>query len=93
MNNGTLKALVAKLSGVGLGPKSIHNIVQVLEAVVASCVNEDDEETYPRKWNFEFADMPVRRRGRQKHRHRQVRENAQGRSISGTSCRANSPRI
>jgi hypothetical protein len=59
VNNGMLKTLVAKLSGAGLGSKSIHNIVQVMEAVVASYVNEDGEETYPRKWNFEFADMPV----------------------------------
>jgi hypothetical protein len=74
VNNGVLKTLIAKLSGAGLGPKSIHNIVQVMEAVVASCVNENGEETYPRKWNFcvapvlrlaaprldfEFADMPV----------------------------------
>jgi hypothetical protein len=43
VNNGTLKTLVVKLSDAGLGPKSIHNIVQVMEAVVASCVNEDGD--------------------------------------------------
>lgn len=30
-----------------------------MEGVVASAVNENGEELYPRKWNFDFADMPV----------------------------------
>src|SRR5207245_1013267 len=59
VNNGTLKALVAKLSDAGLGAKTIHNIVQAMEGVVASALNENGEELYPRKWNFDFADMPV----------------------------------
>jgi integrase len=59
VNNGTLKMLVTKLSDAGLGAKTIHNIVQAMEGVVASALNENGEELYPRKWNFDFADMPV----------------------------------
>ncbi len=59
VNNGTLKALVTKLVDAGLGAKTIHNIVQAMEGVVASALNENGAELYPRKWNFDFADMPV----------------------------------
>jgi integrase len=59
MNNSTLKGLVTNLTENGLGPKSVRNVVQVMTAVVASAVNEDGEPIYPRKWNYEFADLPV----------------------------------
>ena len=59
VNNGTLKMLVTKLSDVGLGPKTIRNVAQAMQSVVASCLNDDGEEIYPRKWNYEFADVPV----------------------------------
>lgn len=32
---------------------------QVVKAVVASAVNNDGEELYPRKWNAEFIDMAI----------------------------------
>lgn len=59
VNNGCLKALVPKLSASGLGAKTIQSVVQVMQCVVASCLNENGEAIYPRKWNYEFADMPV----------------------------------
>lgn len=59
VNNSTLKGLVTRLTDDGLGPKSIRNIVQVVTAVVASAVNEHGEAIYPRKWNYDFADMPA----------------------------------
>jgi integrase len=59
VNNSTLKKVVTDLSEAGLGSKTIRNIVQTLTTVVASAVNEDGEEIYPRKWNYEFADVPV----------------------------------
>jgi integrase len=34
----------------GLGPKSVQNYFQVVKMVFSSCVNEDGEEIYPRKW-------------------------------------------
>jgi integrase len=59
VNNSALKLLVTKLTAKGLSPKSIRNVVQVMTAVVASAVNEDGEAIYPRKWNYEFADLPA----------------------------------
>ncbi|MFY9527379.1 MAG: tyrosine-type recombinase/integrase [Candidatus Acidiferrales bacterium] len=59
VNNSTLKKVVTHLSEGGLSPKSIRNIVQMVTMVMASAVSEDGEEIYPRKWNYEFADMPV----------------------------------
>jgi integrase len=59
VNNSTMKRVVAHLSEVGLSAKTIRNIVQTLAGVVASAVDENGEETYPRKWNYEFADVPV----------------------------------
>ena len=60
VNNGVLKALVAKMSDGGLSPKTItDNYVPVVRMVVASAVDEQGEEIYPRKWNNEFIDLPV----------------------------------
>ena len=59
MNNSTLKGLVAKLADTGLSPKSIRIVVQVITAVMASAVNEEGEAIYPRKWNYDFADVPI----------------------------------
>jgi Phage integrase family len=42
--------LLSQLLGVAL---------EVVKMVVASAVNDEGEEIYPRKWNHEFIDMPV----------------------------------
>jgi len=60
VNNSVLKTLVAKMSEGGLSPKTISdNYVPVVKMVVASAVDEQGEEIYPRKWNNEFIDLPV----------------------------------
>ena len=59
VNNGVLKRLVAVMASKGLSPKSIENYIQVPKMVVASVVDEDGNQVYPRKWNHEFIDMPV----------------------------------
>jgi integrase len=58
VNNAALKGLVLTMSGK-LSAKSIDNYAQVVKAVVASAVNKEGEEVYPRKWNHEFMDMPL----------------------------------
>jgi integrase len=58
VNNLVLKELVSKMADAGLAAKSIHNYVQIVKLVVASAVNEQGEELYPRKWNHEFMDLP-----------------------------------
>jgi len=59
VNNLALKNLVTVMCDGGLSAKSIGNYVQVVKMVVASAVNEQGEELYPRKWNAEFIDMPA----------------------------------
>ncbi len=59
VNNGVLKKLVAKMSEKGLSPKTIENYLQVRKMVVASVIDDDGNQVYPRKWNHEFIDVPV----------------------------------
>ena len=58
VNNLVVKGFVSKLSDAGLSAKSIHNMVQIVKMVVASSVNENGEQNYPRKWNHGFIDLP-----------------------------------
>lgn len=47
------------MSQAGLSAKSIENYVQVPKMVVASVLDEEGNQVYPRKWNHEFIDMPM----------------------------------
>jgi integrase len=67
VNNLAMKELVVKMVASGeLGPKSVENYTQVVKMVVASAVNEQGEQIFPRKWNHEFIDMPVVKKHEQK---------------------------
>jgi integrase len=66
VGNLALKGLVAKMVKAGLSPKTINTYSQVVKSVVASAVNEEGEQIYPRKWNHEFCDMPVVDKRKQK---------------------------
>jgi integrase len=57
LKNPQLKALVDKMAGV-LAPSTIRDYTQIVKAVVASAINDDGEEMFPRKWNAEFIDAP-----------------------------------
>jgi integrase len=59
VGNAALKMLIEKLSAAGLAPKSIVNYTQVVKLVVASVVNAEGEQVYPRKWNHEFVGLPI----------------------------------
>jgi integrase len=59
VNNLAMKKFVGRLCAAKLSPKTIHNISQLPKMIVASAINEEGEEIYPRKWNAEFIDMPV----------------------------------
>ncbi len=59
INNATLKMMGEKLSAAGLSPTTIHDVAKVMRWVKASAVDEDGEQLYPTKWNYEFADIPV----------------------------------
>jgi integrase len=54
------------MSEAGLSSKTISdNYVPVVKMVVASAVDEQGEQLYPRKWNHEFIDLPVVEQGKQ----------------------------
>ncbi len=59
VNNSSLKVLVAKLSEEGLSASTITCVAVVVKLVVASAVNDEGEELYPRSWNNEFAELPI----------------------------------
>ena len=65
VNNGVLKKLVALMSGKGLSGKTIENYLQVPKMVVASVVDDDGSQVYPRKWNHEFMDVPLVEKSKQ----------------------------
>jgi integrase len=57
--NAAMKMLVNKLSAAGLSAKSIVNYCMVVKLVVASAVNDEGEQVYPRKWNHDFVGLPI----------------------------------
>ena len=59
ISNKVARELVEKMSAAGLSPKTIVNYIQVLKLVVASAVNEEGEQIYPRTWNHDFIQLPV----------------------------------
>jgi len=59
INNLSLKVLVAKMHEAKLSPKTIANYVGLVKLVVASAIDKDGEQLFPRKWNHEFIDLPI----------------------------------
>ena len=58
INNRAMKELVEKMAPK-LSAASIRDYMNVIKGVVASAINEDGEELFPRKWNEEYIDAPV----------------------------------
>jgi len=65
VSNKTVRELVEKMSAAELSAKTIVNYVQVVKLVVASAVNEEGEQVYPRTWNHDFIQLPVVRKDKQ----------------------------
>jgi integrase len=59
VSNAVLKTLVETMATGGLAPKTIVNYSQVPKMVVASVVNDEGDEVYPRKWNHDFIGLPI----------------------------------
>jgi hypothetical protein len=59
VNNAALKQIVAAMMKGGLSAKTINTYTQVVKFVVASAMNDEGEQMFPRKWNHEFVDMPI----------------------------------
>lgn len=58
VNNLTLKELVGKMAQ-SLSAASIRDYSNIVKAVVASAIDADGEEKFPRKWNDGFIDAPL----------------------------------
>jgi integrase len=85
VSNGVLRELVGKMVAAGLSPKTIVNYSQVVKLVVASAVNDEGEQIYPRKWNHDFIGIPLVQKESQ-HRPT-VTETELGEILSGVSER------
>jgi len=59
VSNRVLRDLVGKMTAAGLAPKTIVNYVQVVKMVVASAVNDEGDQIYPRTWNHDFIGLPI----------------------------------
>jgi hypothetical protein len=59
VSNGALRELVEAMAEGGLAPKTIVNYSQVPKMVLASVVDAEGEQIYPRKWNHDFVGMPI----------------------------------
>jgi integrase len=59
VSNAVLKKLVEAMAAGGLAAKTIVNYSQVPKLVVASVVDDEGEQVYPRKWNHDFVGMPI----------------------------------
>ncbi|HTT20502.1 MAG TPA: site-specific integrase [Candidatus Sulfotelmatobacter sp.] len=63
--NAQLKQFISEMAAEMKGDrlrfraKSIANYVQVIKAVIASAIDSDGEQLYPRDWNDEFLDAPT----------------------------------
>lgn len=65
VSNGVLKILGTKMVEHNLSAKTIENYLQVPKMVVASVVDDDGNQVYPRKWNHEFMDIPLVEKAKQ----------------------------
>jgi integrase len=59
VGNAALKLLVEKMFCAGLSPQTIVTHSKVVKMVVASAVDSEGEQTYPRKWNHNFIGLPI----------------------------------
>ena len=56
--NRTVKELVEKMAQE-LAASSIRDYVNIVKAVVASAIDANGEQLFPRKWNDDFIDAPL----------------------------------
>jgi len=59
VSNAALKLLVEEMAAGGLAAKTIVSYSLVAKLVVASAVDSNGDEVYPRKWNHDFVGMPI----------------------------------
>jgi hypothetical protein len=57
INNRAMKELVEHIST--LSPATIRDYTNMVKAIVASALDENGEEMFPRKWNVDYIDAPL----------------------------------
>ncbi len=62
VSNGALRELVKQMVAAGLSPQTIVTHSRVVKMVVASAVDSDGDQLYPRKWNHDFIGLPIIRK-------------------------------
>jgi integrase len=65
VSNNVLRELVCKMTAAELSAKTIVNYSQVVKLVVASAVDDNGEQVYPRKWNNDFCQIPIVEKSKQ----------------------------
>ena len=65
ISNAALREMVEKMAAGGLVAKTIVNYAQVVKMVLASAVDAEGDQLYPRKWNHDFIGMPIIRKEEQ----------------------------
>jgi len=63
VNNRAMKEFVEHISN--LSAATIRDYTNIVKGVVASAINEDGEQVFPRTWNEEYIDAPIIRHQRQ----------------------------
>jgi integrase len=64
-SNGALRDFVQVLLSKKLAPKTIAEVSAFVRAIVASVLDSDGNQIYPRTWNLDFVDAPPIRKQRQ----------------------------
>jgi len=59
VNNKAVRELVGKMTDAGLSANTIRIHFNVVRMTVASAVDENGEQLYPRKWNHDFIQLPI----------------------------------
>jgi len=80
VNNHALKELVEGMAAT-LSPASIRDYANIVKAVVASAIDENGDEKFPRKWNDEYIDAPLVRQQRQPTSTKDTERRAPGGSV------------
>jgi integrase len=59
VGNAQMREFVAQLAAKKLAPKTVLEVSNAVRQIVASVVDQNGDELFPRKWNSEFIDAPV----------------------------------
>jgi integrase len=59
VGNAAMRMVIEKMAAAGLGPQSIVTHTRVIKMVVASAVDAEGDQIYPRKWNHDFVGLPI----------------------------------